>query len=176
MQFISVHSDEFKRYGHVLTGYDVAPLLDAMEKIELPAEGVAYEPGIDSLEYHRGCELNIGTSKFVLLLAKMDDIVDGKLDTSKVKAFVADKGDVVVVYEDTLHYAPCNADGESNFRVCVVLPKNTNTDKPALKAGNEEDKLLWARNKWLIAHADASEAAAGAYVGLVGKNIDIAVD
>ncbi|MBO4608515.1 MAG: DUF4867 family protein, partial [Lachnospiraceae bacterium] len=50
MQFISVHSDEFKRYGHVITGYDVAPLLDAMEKIELPAEGVAYEPGIDSLE------------------------------------------------------------------------------------------------------------------------------
>ena len=211
MQFISVHSDEFKRYGHVITGYDVAPLLDAMEKIELPAEGVAYEPGIDSLEactdlykdftdrayggmpiqigmcwgsntklncleYHRGCELNIGTSKFVLLLAKMDDIVDGKLDTSKVKAFVADKGDVVVVYEDTLHYAPCNAEGESNFRVCVVLPKNTNTDKPALKEGNDEDKLLWARNKWLIAHSESSEAASGAYVGLTGKNIDIAVD
>ena len=211
MQMISVHSEEFKRYGSVLTGYDVAPLLDAMEKIDLPAEGVAYEPAIDSLEackdlhkdfedrayggmpvqigmcwgrntklncleYHRGCELNIGTSSFVLLLAKLDDIKDGKLDTSRVKAFVADKGDVVLVYEDTLHYAPCNEEGNSDFRVCVVLPKGTNTDKPALKEGNGEDKLLWARNKWLIAHPESSEAASGAYVGLTGKNLDIAVD
>ncbi len=211
MQLISVHSEEFKRYGSVLTGYDVAPLLDAMERIELPAEGVAYEPAIDSLEackalhqefsdrayggmpvqvgmcwgsntklncleYHRGCELNIGTSQFVLLLAKLDDIKDGKLDTSKVKAFVAEKGEVVVVYEDTLHYAPCNGEGKDNFRVCVVLPKGTNTEKPALRVADEEDKLLWARNKWLIAHPESSEAADGAYVGLTGKNIDIAVD
>ena len=191
MQFISVHSDEFKRYGHVITGYDVAPLLDAMEKIELPAEGVAYEPGIDSLEactdlykdftdrayggmpiqigmcwgsntklncleYHRGCELNIGTSKFVLLLAKMDDIVDGKLDTSKVKAFVADKGDVVVVYEDTLHYAPCGIENEG-FMVGVILPYGTNFDLEedhidCLANSGDEDKLLTAKNKWLIAH------------------------
>ena len=42
--------------------------------------------------------------------------------------------------------------------------------------GNDEDKLLWARNKWLIAHPESSEAASGAYVGLTGKNLDIAVD
>ena len=37
-----------------------------------------------------------------------------------------------------------------------------------------EDKLLWARNKWLLAHPEADEAAQGAYVGLKGENIDIA--
>jgi len=37
----------------------------------------------------------------------------------------------------------------------------------------QEDKLLWARNKWLMAHPDAPEAAQGAYVGLTGKNITI---
>ena len=63
------------------------------------------------------------------------------------------------------------ADG---FRVAVGLPLGTNTEKPAITARNEEDKLLWARNKWLIAHAESGEAAQGAYVGLVGENIDIA--
>jgi hypothetical protein len=37
-----------------------------------------------------------------------------------------------------------------------------------------EDVLLWARNKWLIAHAESDEARQGAFVGLVGENIDIA--
>ena len=209
MQFISVHSDEFKRYGHVITGYDVAPLLDAMEKIELPAEGVAYEPGIDSLEactdlykdftdrayggmpiqigmcwgsntklncleYHRDSELNIGSTDFILLLAKADDIIDGKLDTGKVKAFLAKKGQVVEVYETTLHYAPCSAKKGDGFKVAIVLPKGTNGSVPALKALNEEDKWMTACNKWLLAHSESSEASSGAYVGLTGENIDIA--
>ena len=99
-----------------------------------------------------------------------------KLETKDVVAFKADAGDVVLVYEDSLHYAPCQCDGNDGFRVAVVLPKGTNTDKPALKEGNDEDKLLWARNKWLIAHPESSEASSGAYVGLTGKNIDIAID
>ena len=44
---------------------------------------------------------------------------------------------------------------------------------PKLQVRSFEDKRLWARNKWLLAHKDTSEAAAGAYVGLVGENIDI---
>ena len=35
---------------------------------------------------------------------------------------------------------------------------------------------MTARNKWLLAHAEAPEAQNGAYVGLVGKNLDIAKD
>ena len=34
--------------------------------------------------------------------------------------------------------------------------------------------LLFAADKWLIAHPDASEVKAGAYVGITGENIDIA--
>ena len=41
---------------------------------------------------------------------------------------------------------------------------------------NVLDKSLWARNKWLLAHADSSEAKDGAYVGLKGENIDIKDD
>ena len=56
----------------------------------------------------------------------------------------------------------------------VALPQGTNTDKPVFKAKSWEDRLLRARNKWLLAHPDSLEAADGAYVGLVGENIDIA--
>ncbi len=129
---------------------------------------------LNCLEYHRDSELNIGLYDFVLLVAKMDDIVDGKLDTSKVMAFKAKAGQVVEVYATTLHYAPCNGAKDSGFKVVIVLPKGTNIEAPSIKALNEEDKWLRACNKWLLAHKDASEAADGAYVGLTGENIDIA--
>ncbi|MBP1544766.1 MAG: DUF4867 family protein [Oscillospiraceae bacterium] len=129
---------------------------------------------LNCLEYHRDSELNIGLYDFILLVAKMDDIIDGKLDTSKVMAFRAKAGQVVEVYATTLHYAPCSAEKGAGFKVVIVLPKGTNTDKPDIAPVNEEDKWLRACNKWLLAHKDAAEAADGAYVGLTGENIDIA--
>ena len=41
---------------------------------------------------------------------------------------------------------------------------------------NQEDKLITATNKWLLAHAESSEAKDGAWVGITGENIDIAAD
>lgn len=131
---------------------------------------------LNCLEYHRDSELNIGATDFILLLARAEDIIDGKLDTSRVKAFYAKKGQVVQVYETTLHYAPCSAAKGAGFKVAIVLPKGTNGAVPALEARNEEDKWMTACNKWLLAHAEASEAKNGAYVGLTGENIDIAAD
>lgn len=131
---------------------------------------------LNCLEYHRDSELNIGLREFILLVAKADDIVDGKLDTSKVKAFRAAAGQVVEVYATTLHYAPCSAKKADGFKVVIALPKGTNGAMPNLTAVNEEDKWLRACNKWLIAHAEASEASDGAYIGLVGENVDISSD
>ncbi|MCR4762521.1 MAG: DUF4867 family protein [Lachnospiraceae bacterium] len=129
---------------------------------------------LNCLEYHRDSELNIGSTDFILLLARAEDIVDGKLDTSKVKAFKASKGQVVEVYETTLHYAPCSAAAGAGFKVAIVLPKGTNGAVPKLEAKNEEDRWMTACNKWLLAHAESAEAKSGAYVGLTGENIDIA--
>lgn len=128
---------------------------------------------LNCLEYHRDSEFNLGTENFILLLAKQSEIQDGVLDTAKVKAFWVPAGVMVECYATTLHYAPCHADPQKGFRVLVALPQGTNTDKPALSAKNWEDRLLRARNKWLLAHSESSEAADGAYVGLVGDNIDI---
>ena len=204
----SVNDPAFAPYGKILGGYDTAELQKAMRDIPLPGSGVAYEPGIPSLEacgvfaelrdrayggmpiqlgmcwgrntklncleYHRDSELNIGADDFILLVAKADDVRDGVLDTSAVKAFRAPAGTVVEVYATTLHYAPCHTDAANGFRTAIVLPLGTNTAKPEITPGNAEDAFLWARNKWLLAHPDSAEAEQGAYIGLQGENIDIA--
>ena len=130
---------------------------------------------LNCLEWHRDSEFNLGTEDFILFLAKQEEIIDGKLDVSKVKAFKAPAGVLVECYATTLHYAPCQA-SDKGFRVLIALPENTNTDYRPVCDANVMDKMLWARNKWLIAHPETSEAAQGAWVGLVGENIDIAKD
>ena len=210
MKIYSIHDPEFIPYGKVLTGYDAACLVNAMNTIPLPEAGVAYEPSIpvleatctygqlqnnayggmpvqlgmcwgrntklNCLEYHRDSEFNVGTHDFILLLAKQDEIVDGMLDTAKVRAFRVPAGVLVEVYATTLHYAPCHTDEAEGFRVAVALPRGTNEAKPAIKVITEEDQLLWARNKWLLAHEDSAEAGQGAAVRLSGDNNDIAND
>ena len=131
---------------------------------------------LNCLEYHRDSEINCGTSDFILLVAREDDIVDGPLDTDRVRAFRVPRGAVVEVYATTLHYAPCSAAKGEGFRVLVALPRGTNGPKPEMESLNDEDKLLWACNKWLLAHAESSEAAQGAVVALKGVNVDIRED
>ena len=128
---------------------------------------------LNCLEYHRDSEFNLGTEDFILLLAKQDEIENGVLDTAKVKAFRVPAGVLVEVYATTLHYAPCHCDESKGFRVLVALPMGTNTEKPDITPRTAEDRLLWARNKWLLAHPDSDEAKQGAYIGLSGENIDI---
>ncbi len=131
---------------------------------------------LNCLEYHRSSEINLGATDFILLLAKREEIVDHKIDSSKVKAFFCPKGVMIEVYATALHYAPCQAHKDSGFQVLVGLPKGTNVGKPDFTPANAEDKLITATNKWLLAHADSSEAKDGAWVGITGENIDIAGD
>lgn len=129
---------------------------------------------LNCLEYHRDSEFNLGTEDFILLLARQEEIEDGILDTAKVKAFKVPAGVLVECYATTLHYAPCHCDPDKGFRVLIALPWLTNTDRPVMKNMTREDEILTARNKWLLAHPESSEAKGGAKVGLSGENIDIA--
>lgn len=135
-----------------------------------------YNTKLNCLEYHRSSEMLLGTEDFILLLAMTEDIENGTLDTSRVKAFRVPAETLIELYATTLHYAPCHTDSSKGFRVLVVLPKGTNTDKPEIAPVTQEDKMLWACNKWLLAHADSGEAQAGAWIGLTGRNIDIGCD
>ena len=209
MKILPVTDASFAPYGRVVEGYDVAPLLAALEKTPL-TDSVVYVPreellhqaeGADKvgealfggmpfqlgwcngrntrlncLEFHRDSEFNLGTEDFILLIAKQGEIVDGVLDTACVKAFRVPAGVLVECYATTLHYAPCHTDAAKGFRVMVALPAGTNTDYRPEGGANTMDRMLWARNKWLLAHAESSEAALGAVVALKGENTDIAAD
>ena len=131
---------------------------------------------LNCLEYHRSSEINLGATDFILLLAKREEIVDHKIDSSKVKAFLCPKGTMIEVYATALHYAPCQASKDSGFQVLVGLPKGTNVGMPSFTPVNQEDKLMTATNKWLLAHAESSEAKNGAWIGITGENIDIVAD
>ena len=128
---------------------------------------------LNALEYHRDSEVNLAVTDLVLLLGRQQDIEeDFTYDTSKVKAFLVPAGTLVEVYATTIHYAPCQTE-DSGFRCVVVLPRGTNTDldhKPQVKCG--EEKLITARNKWLIGHEEGG-LDGGAWIGLKGENISL---
>ena len=214
MKIRTVFGSAFRRYGKVLTGYDVKELLLKLDSTsDKPLDKTIYVPGdagleslpvakqfcsnayggmpiqigycngyntkLNCLEWHRGSEINIPSSDIVLLLAPLQSVKNGKLNTNCVEAFYVPAGTVVQIYETTLHYAPCNGvkNGEVNpdgFRVVVILPKGTNLDKPQISQIDKEDKLLWAANKWLIAHPESAEAKQGAFALLQGANINLA--
>ncbi len=125
-----------------------------------------YNSQLNALEWHKNSEINVATTALVLLLAKLDDVADGKLDAAKVKAFYLAQGEAVEVYADSLHYCPCQV-SDDGFNCVVVLPKDTNTNlenKPA-------DPLLFRKNKWIFCHEDNAELKAkGVVPAIFGEN------
>ncbi len=128
---------------------------------------------LNCLEYHRDSEVNIPLYDIIVLLGMQQDIADGKYDTGKVEAFLIPGGTAAEFYSTTLHYAPCHTKAETGFKVACILARGTNTEIPAINIRNTEDRMLRARNKWLLAHPMSAEAAEGAYVGLSGANPDV---
>lgn len=129
---------------------------------------------LNCVEYHRDSEINIALDGAILVVGTEADIEDDfTYDTAKMEAFYAPAGTLVEVFATTLHYAPMNAEGKENFRVVIILPRGTNTEPPVLTGATPEDRLMTAKNKWLIAHPDAPEAKNGAFVGLKGENLTL---
>jgi hypothetical protein len=201
MKIQSIHDEAFRAYGFPVKGIDTTALIGALQaKTPRPDKGTVYVPSeaaleavpafaefrdkvfggipiqfgycngqntkLNCLEWHRGSEVLVAADDIVLMVARLQDIRDNKIDSAKVEAFLVKAGEAVLYYETTLHYAPARKEGP--FRTVIILPRDTNTERPA---GSE--KLLQARNKWLLSHADAPEAA-NAVVGVTGANLDIA--
>lgn len=164
--------------------------VDAFEKLSEVAYGEmpiqigccnGHNSRLNAMEYHRDSEINVAATDAVLLLGLKAEVEeDFTYDTAKVKAFLVPAGTAVEVYATTLHYAPCGVDGKG-FQVAIVLPRGTNYPlksahaKPDEQNGEKvnEDALLTAVNKWLIGHAEGG-LPEGSFLGLKGKNLDIA--
>lgn len=125
---------------------------------------------LNGLEYHRSSEINVAGTDAILLVGSQQDISDDfTYDTSLIEAFLLPRGTAVELYATTLHYAPCSA-GKQGFQVAIALPRGTNLPLEERHEG-WEDRLIAAKNKWLIGHAEGG-LPEGSYIGLKGKNID----
>lgn len=205
MEIKNVTDPAFGVYGKIITGYDCAELLGAMERTPVPEDVVyvASVPELESLsvakmlernlygqmpvqigycnghnrkmnalEYHRNSEINVAVTDLVLMLGRQQDIgEDGTYDTSLAEAFLVPAGTVVEVYATTLHYAPCHVKPDG-FRCVVILPRGTNLDMEPVEEVSFEDRLLFARNKWLIGHREGG-LPDHAFCGLVGENPEL---
>lgn len=127
---------------------------------------------LNAVEYHRDSEVDIAVDDLILILGKQQDIEeDHTYDTSRMEAFLVPAGTAVEVYATTLHYAPCHVKDEG-FRCVIVLPKDTNLDMEPVEVKDPEDRLLFARNKWLIGHAQGG-LPEGVFIGLKGENLSV---
>lgn len=134
---------------------------------------------LNALEYHRSSEANVAVTDIILLLGHQSDITeDFTYDTAQLEAFFVPAGTAVELYATTLHYVPIGTkENDYAFKMGVVLPFGTNfplgvtLGAEAAKEKLPEEKLLFAKNKWLIAHEESGEE--GAFIGLTGKNISV---
>ena len=126
---------------------------------------------LNGLEYHRSSEIDVASTDLILLLGLQQDIDENFCyQTSLVEAFFVPANTAVELYATTLHYAPCSIDAQG-FRCAIILPKGTNEPLNFSPRQKGEEKLLTAKNKWLLAHPEAK--IANAWNGLCGKYLSI---
>lgn len=201
--FFDIYSDEFSEYGRVVNDIDATELISLAGKLEYPEFGSVYLASLESLEntdaaiavkekifgtldtqigycygyngvlgateWHASSELNVALTPLVLILGKRSDIKDGKLNSADMRAFYVPAGAVIEVYATSLHFCPCQVN-DGGFGCIVGLPKATNTplDAPT------DDKLLFKKNKWIIAHNENTALIEkGVVPGIYGENYKI---
>lgn len=194
---------EFIPYGRVLTDIDTDAFIKASEKAEEVKEGslyiaeanyfkdldaakdveiksfgelpsqagycYGYSNKLNAVEWHKSSEINVATTPLILFLGQVQDIVNRKIDSSSIKAFYVEKGEALEVYATTLHFCPCQVTPEG-FGCVVVLPKGTNIPLD----GEYEDKLMFRKNKWLLAHVENQGLIErGVVAGVTGENYTV---
>ena len=203
IKIYSVFDEEFNTFGRVIKNINVDEILKTAKEIEYPETGVRYLPTEESFEklqiaeqlrtevfgtlpteigycwghtsflnateWHTSSEINIAVTPIVLILGHLWDIKDCETDSSKFTVFYVPQGVIIEVYATTTHYCPCQV-SDDGFRCVVVLPEGTNTQLEVCP----EDKLITAKNKWVIAHKDnKAMIARGVIPGISGANIEI---
>ena len=198
MERKNIFDVDFGRYGRVLTGADTAEICGYMKEYddrqgviylasqhrleeldiaaylsrevfgEMPVQvGVCFgvNSRMDAMEYHKCSEINIAAEDQLLFLGSVQDITaEQTYDTARAELFFVPAGTMYEIYATTLHYAPCGVSGNP-FRCAIVLPRGPHTPLERPHA----DRLLAAKNKWLIGHPDAGLPQV-TWLGLRGEN------
>ena len=126
---------------------------------------------LNAVEYHRSSEIDIAQTDLVLLLGRQQDIEeDYTYDTSKIEAFYVPAGTAGGLYSTTPPFSPCTAEG-GGFPGVILFPAENKRELDFTPLAEGEDRLITAKNKWLIAHEEAG--IEGAFCGLKGENITL---
>ncbi|HAJ94614.1 MAG TPA: DUF4867 domain-containing protein [Actinobacteria bacterium] len=128
---------------------------------------------LNALEYHNGSEVYIVGADWVMMLGLDKDIKwpEGTYDSSLIKNFYAPKGSIIELRGGCMHYAATNVYKEKGFSVIVSLLKDTNTEVDFGVGNQYRDKLIIAKNTWLIAHPEYEPARKeGWHLGITGEN------
>lgn len=128
----------------------------------------------NGFEYHKGSEINVAVTDFMLVLGHVWEIRDNSYRAEDAKVFFVEKGTVIEMYQTTLHLSPCRVCDEG-FKDIVVLPRGTNTPlEHKGEAAEAEGKLLLQKNKWVIAHPEREPLIRqGAHPGFIGENKEL---
>ena len=165
------------------------PSIEDMEKLPIKEEvetilyggmpiQIGYCNGANStyngFEYHKGSEINIAVTPFMLVLGHVWDIKDNEFHVGDEKVFFVPKGVAIEMYQTTLHLSPCKVQDEG-FKDIVILPKGTNTPHfNKKKTSDKESTLLLQKNKWVLAHKDRKPLIdQGAHPGFIGENKEL---
>ena len=175
----AVMPDVGSEYMAAMPELEAAPFLETVRGV-LRGEGACqvgccwgYNRRLNCLEYHRASEHNVAVSDLVLLLAPQQAMDGLRLPQGQVRAFFVPKGTTVEVYATSMHYCPCQT-SDAGFRCVVILPRGTNLPLKRPRPETGDGRLLFAVDKWLIAHEDnADDIKKGAYPGLCGENYEI---
>ncbi len=135
---------------------------------------------MNGMEYHKSNEVIVAVTDQVLLLGLQTDIDEKyQFESKKAKALYLKRGDCFELMPGTLHLSPCKIN-DSGFKALIILPKGTNLPLESFeyqKSANDavtENRLLFMKNKWLIAHPERKLLIEkGAYPGIIGENIRV---
>ncbi|MBQ9228510.1 MAG: DUF4867 family protein [Eubacterium sp.] len=128
----------------------------------------------NGFEYHKGSEINIAVTDFMLVLGHTWQLQDNRFYVGDETVFFVPKGTAIEMFQTTLHLSPCRT-CDGGFKDIVILPRGTNTPLAVKeKNGDPESALLLQKNKWVIAHPEREPLVKqGAFTGLIGENKEL---
>ena len=131
---------------------------------------VGHNQRLNALEYHNSSEVVVPATEMVLFVDNRCRIQDGTYSPETLIACYLRPGEAVELFATTLHFAPLGARG--GFRAGIMLPRGTNLPL-AEESQPGQDPLLFAANKWIVAHPQSAIASRGAHAGILGDNLKL---
>ena len=203
IEIFSVESEEFKKYGRVISDIDTTEILATAKKIQKVGNGSSYVPSCDDFE-----KLDIATEIRNKLFGTMPTQIGycwgynslmnaTEWHTSSeiniaITPIVLILGNIWDIKDGKIDssqfkafYLPEGTVVEAYATTLHYCPCQVSDDGFGCVVGlpletntelkiKSDDKLLLCKNKWLISHKDNAELeSSDMYVGLTGKNIEI---